>query len=130
MLILQRVGMIILTGFSLPLWALSGSIIDPALSSVTEKTEAVSLKLKVSRSLRQSSEEVLNISDTLSISTDLTVSAPVRQVSYFERHEFLNNKSFLAVLSYSSPVLYNESKIKRDHCWQSVFCIKNLSWVF
>ena len=39
----------------------------------------------------------------------------------------MQNKSLLAVLSYSSPVIYNNSKIKKDRCWQSVFCIRNLS---
>ena len=135
MLILRRTGLIILAGFSLPLWALSSSIIDPSLSmEAAEQTEpAFSLKLKILRNLRRSNEGFLNINkknnifDTLSVSADLTVSAPVKRDSYFERYDFLSDKSFLVVLSYSSSVLYNSSKVRENHCWQSVFCIRNLS---
>ena len=132
MLILQKTGSMVLAAFSLPLWALSGSIIDPALSTSTEKTDqVVSLKLKVSRTLRVSSEDFLNINkknnifDTLSVGADLTANAPLKRFSYFEDHGFFHSKSVFAVLSYSSSVFYNDPKMKRDHCWQSIFCIKH-----
>ena len=134
MLSLKRAGLIFTVSFSFPLWALSGSIIDPSLSGGEERTDAaVSLKLKIFRNLRRPDEGFLNINkknnifDTLSVSMDLTASAPVKRFSYFETPDFLSNKSFLAVASYSSPVFYNSPKAKKDHCWQSVFCIKNLS---
>ena len=124
-------------GFSsFPLWALSGSIIDPALSATTEKTNQTvetSLKLKISRNLRIPSQGFFNINqenhilNTLSVNADLTISVPSKRFSHFKNVGYLNNKSLLAVLSYSSPVLYNSSKIKEDHCWRSVFCLRNLS---
>lgn len=122
--------------FSSPVWAFTGSITDPSLSTREEdKSQAVqpSLKLKSARNLRISRKDFLNINqknnifDTLSINADLIIRTPFNRFSYFEKFEFLNNKSFFSVLSYSSLALYNSPKIKENHCWASVFCFTNLS---
>lgn len=138
MLILRLLGPVfVLLAFPSSLWALSGSIIDPALSSIQKESDQAierSFKLKFARNLRRSGKGFLNINqqnnifDTLSVSADLTVRVSLKWFSYFENHSFSHNKSLLTVLSYGSPVIYNNLKIKRDRCWQSVFCIKNLSF--
>ena len=120
----------------LPGWALSGSIVDLDLSPIKKEADQTiekSFTLKFSRNLRRSGEDFFdidqksNIFDTLSIGADLTLSAPLKRFSYCENYEFLTHKSLVMVLSYGSPVLYNNSKIKKDHCWGSVFCLRNLS---
>ena len=127
------------TVFCLNGTALSGSIVDPALSAVVEEqplaSQALSgsFKTKLIRSIRVSERGFLRTDrqdgffDTLYIKNDLRLHYPTaRAFPFLENSSFFENSALFFIFNYQRPMYASRQEIQRV-CWNEILCFGNVS---
>lgn len=125
-----------LSFFSLQSGAISGSIVDPALSSSDVSSSRLlrgSIKTKLTRNIRISADNFTKadqkdgLFDSLYTKEDLSLSYPIALAfPFLDNSSFFDNVDMFFVLSYQRPLYATDQEIK-EFCWRSYICFNDIN---